>query len=86
MLIAGVTVIWTRQKSTATGVVKPGGVKLFAAIEVAVIELTSGRVRLERLLQLSANAGAVTNPADTTSAAVKLQSCGHLLSVIALPL
>jgi hypothetical protein len=72
-LIAGVTVIWTRQKSTGTGVVKPGGVKLFAATELAVIEITSGKTRLESLVQLSA-AGAASTAVDAASVAAKPQS------------
>src|SRR5215469_18316344 len=68
MLIAGVTVIWTRQKATGTGVVKPGGVKLLAAIEVAVMEITSGKTRLESLVQLSATAGAAKTEVNAASA------------------
>jgi len=76
MLIAGFTVIWTRQKATGTGAVRPGtpgGVKLFAAIEVAVIEITSGKTRLESLVQLSAAAGALKPATDAASAMVNPQ-------------
>jgi hypothetical protein len=76
MLIAGFTVIWTRQKATGTGAVSPGGpggVKLFAAIEVAVIEITSGKTRLESLVQLSAAAGALKPATDAASAMVNPQ-------------
>src|SRR6516162_4996263 len=73
MLIAGVTVIWTRQKATGTGVVKPGGVKLSAAIEVAVMEITSGKTRLESLVQLSATAGAAKTGVSTASATANSQ-------------
>ena len=74
MLIAGVTVIWTRQKATGTGVVKNGGnVKVFAAIEVAVMEITSRRTRLESLVQLSATAGAAKVAVEAASAKIKPQ-------------
>ena len=75
-LIAGFTVIWTRQKATGTGAAKPGGpggVKLSAAIEVAVIEITSGKTRLESLVQLSAAAGALKPATDAASAMVNPQ-------------
>jgi hypothetical protein len=73
MLIAGVTVIWTRQKATGTGVGKPGGVKLSAAIEVAVMEITSGKTRLESLVQLSATAGAAKTGVSAASATANPQ-------------
>ena len=78
MLIAGVTVIWTRQKATGTGAVRPGGVKLFAAMELAVMETTSGNATLESLVQLSANTGAVKTAMDAASAAVKPQAFENL--------
>jgi hypothetical protein len=73
MLIAGETVIWTRQKATGTGAVRPGGVKLSAAMEVAVMEITSGKTRLESLVQLSAAAGALKPATDAASATVNPQ-------------
>jgi hypothetical protein len=69
-------VICTRQKATGTGVVTPGGVKLFAAIDVAVMEVTSGKTRLESLLQLSANADAEQTAVTAASGAVKLPIFG----------
>src|SRR6516165_2147224 len=74
ILIAGVTVIWTRQKATGTGVIKPGGVKLSAAMGVAAMEITSGKTRLESLVQLSAAAGAAKTAVDAVSAAAKPQT------------
>ena len=81
------TVIWTWQNSTGTGVVKNGGaVKLFAATGVAAIEITSGKWRLESLVQLSAAAGAAKTAIDAASAAVKPQSFVKLaLSVMFFP-
>src|SRR6516162_10941724 len=83
MLIAGVTVIWTRQRATGTGVVKPGGVKLSAAMEVAAMEITSGKTRLESLVQLSAAAGAAKTAVDTASAAAKPQGPERLARSVA---
>src|SRR6516225_7895040 len=73
MLIAGVTVIWTRQNATDTGVGKPGGVKVSAAIKVAVMEITSGKTRLESLVQLSATAGPAKTDVNTASATANPQ-------------
>jgi hypothetical protein len=82
MLIAGVTVIWTRQKATGTGVVEPGGVKPPAVMEVAAMDVTSGKARLESLVQLSASAGAGTPAINAASVAAKLQSCESLARLV----
>src|SRR5262249_49778755 len=64
MLICGATVICTRQKSTATGVRRPGGVKVFAGLKVAMMEVTSGSFRFERSVHASACAGELASDAN----------------------
>src|SRR5579863_6376226 len=69
--IWGATVICTRQNATGTGGPggKPGngggGENVFAAIDVAAIEVTSGSWRFAKLLQVSARAGVANNAAAT---------------------
>ena len=82
ILIAGLTVIWTRQKATGTGVIRPGGVKPPAVMEVAAMDVTSGKARLESLVQLSASAGAGTPAINAASAAAKPQSCESLARLV----
>src|SRR5215475_12492680 len=79
MLICGATVICTRQKSTATGVRRPGGVKVFAGSNVAAMEVTSGRCKADRSVQASAKAGEVPMAANPNAPNHNADSSGRSL-------
>jgi hypothetical protein len=74
MWIWGSTVICTRQKAIGTGG-QPGnaggGENVFAGIEVALIDVTSGKPRLDKLshLRAAADAAAMLTPASAMAAA-----------------
>jgi hypothetical protein len=75
--IWGATVICTRQKATGTG--GPGGKpgngggseNVLAAIEVAVIDVTSGKTRLDKLSHVPAAAGVAAMPTPASAMAAK---------------
>jgi hypothetical protein len=70
-------VICTRQKATGTGGPggRPGngggGKNVFAGIEVAVIDVTSGKARLDKLSHVLAAAGIAAVPTPASAMATK---------------
>jgi hypothetical protein len=92
MWIWGSTVICTRQKATGTGGPggKPGnaggGENVFAGIEVALIDVTSGKPRLDKLPHVRAAAGAAAMPTPASAMAAEHAVLGADLMVFLPPL
>jgi tannase/feruloyl esterase len=91
MWIWGSTVICTRQKATGTGGPggKPGnaggGENVFAGIEVALIDVTSGKPRLDKLPHVRAAAGAAAMPTPASAMAAENAVLGDDLMVFLPP-